>query len=254
MHILILEDEPKTAAGLCEMLYALRPDYTIVGCLPSVEEALSWFATHPHPDLIVSDIQLADGLCFALFEQLPEVIPVLFCTAFDHYAITAFENFGIDYVLKPVAESRLEKGLQKFEELIRKREVSDAENYAARFTDTLEELRVYRETIVVSYKDVILPVETSRIAYIHSEQGLVRLHTLQGKKYVLSVSLDELEKTLNPQHFFRANRQFILHKPAVAHAKRSLTRRLFVTLHLPEPQEIIVSKARAALFVNWLDS
>lgn len=255
MKILILEDEAKTANELCAMVERFSADCFVADRLSTVSAAIEWFSSNPLPDLIVSDIQLADGLSFSLFEHVPDVVPVIFCTAFDQYAIRAFETHGIDYLLKPIEEERLHKSLQKYEALKQLFGSVKPSGYEERFQDTMAVFQPrYRESVLVHYRDAILPVPVAEIAYVQSENGLVRVHTSGGKKYLISSSLDELEQTLNPDQFTRANRQYIVQRSVIESVQRTLTRRLTVTLKADIPERIIVSKARSGTFLKWLES
>lgn len=248
MNVLIIEDEIKTARELKKLVEQLRSDITVVEILPSVKAGIQWFGTHPKPDLVFSDIQLADGLSFDIYKNIPVHTPVIFCTAFDEYAIRAFEANGIDYLLKPVDEQRLQQALDKYEKLKDAFAVENKlESLLAQFT------RQYKQTLLVHFQDKIIPVKTADITYLHYSNGIVSVYTGSHQKYILSSTLDELETMLNPGSFFRANRQFIINRQAIVNVEHYFSRRLVVKLTVTTPEQIIISKVKASEFLQWME-
>jgi two-component system, LytTR family, response regulator LytT len=253
MTILIIEDEIKTARELKSQVEALRPDITVVDLLPSVKAGIQWFSTHPSPDLVLSDIQLADGLSFDIYKHTRVTTPIIFCTAFDEYAIRAFEANGIDYLLKPVDETRLQQALDKYEQLkdLFSVEKSDYEkkldNLLTRFAYN------YKNTLLIHFQGKIIPVKTADIAFIHYANGIVSIYTHNRQKHVLTQTLDELETMLHPDHFFRANRQFIINRSAIVNVEHYFSRRLVVQLTVTAPENLIVSKVKSSDFLQWME-
>jgi DNA-binding LytR/AlgR family response regulator len=253
MNVLIIEDEIKTARELKKLVEELRDDITVVDILPSVKAGINWFATHPTPDLVFSDIQLADGLSFDIYKAIPVHTPVIFCTAFDEYAIRAFEANGIDYLLKPVDENRLQQALDKYEKLkgVFATEKNDyekkLENLLARFTNN------YKSTLLIHFQEKIIPVKTADISFIHYANGIVSIYLANHQKHVTPSTLDELEDTLHPDQFFRANRQFIINRQAIVNVEHYFSRRLVVRLAFAPPENIIVSKVKSTEFLQWME-
>ncbi|WP_338873362.1 LytTR family DNA-binding domain-containing protein [Spirosoma sp. SC4-14] len=249
MNVVVIEDELLAAKELCNLLASLRPNWTVVATLQSIDETVVWLAQHPAPDLIFSDIQLADGLSFQVFSTVDVTCPVIFCTAFDQYAIRAFEANGIDYLLKPIELNRLALAIKKYENLI-------ASNTPAlpTFQRLLEQLSrpASPTSLLVYHRDSITPLSVSGILFVHYEEGVVSATTVTGQRYVLSQTLDELEKLLSPHLFFRANRQFIIHRQSVQKGERYFGRKLIVKLTIPTTEPVIISKAKVSEFLNWL--
>jgi DNA-binding LytR/AlgR family response regulator len=253
MNVLIIEDEIKTARELKKLVEELRDDITVVDILPSVKAAIAWLESHPEPDLIFSDIQLADGLSFDIYKNTHIHTPVIFCTAFDEYAIRAFEANGIDYLLKPVDENRLQQAFDKYEKLkatfsVEKNEYEKKlENLLAQFTHN------YKNTLLIHFQEKIIPIKTSDISFIYYSHGIVSVHLVNLQKHVIPSTLDELETQLHPGLFFRANRQFIINRNAIVNVEHYFSRRLIVRLNVATTENIIVSKVKAAEFLQWME-
>lgn len=254
MNVLIIEDEIKTARELKTLVEQLRDDITVLDTLPSVKTSIQWLAANPAPDLIFSDIQLADGLSFDIFKITPVQSPVIFCTAFDEYAIRAFETNGIDYLLKPLDETRLMQALNKYEKL-KGVFSNEKNNYEKKLENLLTQFATnYKTTLLIHFQEKIIPVKTADVACIHYSNGITGIYTLTKQKYVLPSTLDELEAILQPDLFFRANRQFIINRQAIVNIEHYFSRRLVVRLTIPTPGHIIISKVRSAELLHWLEN
>jgi DNA-binding LytR/AlgR family response regulator len=250
MKIVVIEDEKITADDLIENLLAVKPNYTIVKILKSISEALAFFQQQPEVDLIFSDIQLGDGLSFDIFKKVKINVPIIFCTAYNEYALEAFKANGIDYILKPFDITEIKKAIEKFELLTNKNEVS--------INKLLEYLSIKQSTannvsILVYQKDVIIPINTYDIAILQLNNGIVKLMTFNGTTYFTTQSLEEIEK-LNLLFFFRANRQFILHRKVVKDVVQHFNRKLLVHLSMPFDEQIFISKEKTPAFLTWLTS
>lgn len=250
MNVLILEDESKTARELAAMLQEFDDSINILAIIDSVEKARQWFLTNESPDLLFSDIHLADGLCFDLFTKIDLQTPVIFCTAFDEYLLSAFDTNAVSYLLKPVNSDQVEKALGKFRRL----HGSFNNTVPVAIAQWSREMRsTYKSTILVNQREKIIPVKTEDIACCYLDNSILYLITFSNQRYFLTTNLDELERTLNPEHFYRANRQCILHRHAVANAERFFARKLIARLTVPTPEPVIVSKAKASDFLKWLE-
>ncbi|WP_138485094.1 LytR/AlgR family response regulator transcription factor [Dyadobacter bucti] len=261
MRILIIEDETKTGKELKRQLEALNDTLEILSILPSIKSAVKWFSENQLPDLIFADIQLADGLSFEIFKQLKIQAPVIFCTAYDEYAIRAFEADSIDYLLKPVDENKLEFSLAKYERMKglftnSKEDSSKVSGLEKRFEQMLSKFdtAAYKTTILVHFQEKIIPVKTSEILYIHYENGLVSICLSGNQKYITTHTLDDLEGMLNPVDFFRANRQFILSRASISSVEHYFTRRLAVKLIVTTPEPVIVSKVKSSELLRWMEA
>ena len=114
MKILVIEDEPLVAESLMKMVKQLEPSAELIGPIPTVKASLEWLEENIQPDLILSDIQLADGISLDIFYEQRVSCPIIFTTAYNEYAIRAFKVNSIDYLLKPVDKKELQDAFQKF--------------------------------------------------------------------------------------------------------------------------------------------
>jgi len=251
MKIVIIEDEAFTAEDLKESLLSVNPEIQITATLNSVANAIAWFKIHKHPDLIFSDIQLGDGLSFEIFQAASVSVPVIFCTAFDEYAVNAFKSNGIDYILKPFNKTDIAASLKRYQELEKKFAGNSLsiEKMLQFFKD--KETQQKKVSVLVYYKDKILPVRVDSIAVFFLENKITYLITFDQKIYTINKPLDELEKTVGSD-FFRANRQFLIQRDAVKEAAQYFARSLSVTLSIQFTEKIKVNKAKVPDFLNWL--
>ena len=252
MKIVIIEDEQLTANDLVKTIRKINPDITIAALLYSVEDAIVWFKKNEHPDLIFSDIQLGDGLCFDIFKSMEITSPIVFCTAYDEYALTAFKTNGIDYILKPFNEESVSMALMKYNEL-EKRFSAKRNDLGALFE--LFENRESRKkgSLLVYYKDKIVPIKIAEIALFYIDNEITHLITFDQKNFTINNPLDELENTVGPD-FFRANRQYLIQRKAVKEAAQYFSRSLSVTLTIPLKETIKVNKVKVPDFLNWLSA
>lgn len=251
-NVLIIEDEIKTAKELRNLIETLREDFNVVNIVGSIESTNKWLDENEEPNLIFSDIQLADGLSFKIFRNRTLNCPIIFCTAFDEYAIQAFDANGIDYLLKPIDEEKLTRSLNKFSKIM---SITDIEEYKEKLNQMLEQTNNnYKKSLLIYFKDKIIPIKTENIDFIHSESGLVTVYLNNGQRYIVNYTLDALEKRLNPQEFYKANRQFIINRRTIQDVEHYFTRRLIVRLKVNTPDNIIISKVKATDFLRWVET
>ena len=254
--VLIIEDEMKTAKALKQSIEDSKLDVDVLRIVQSVKGALKWFETNEAPDLIFSDIQLADGLSFEIYKQIEIFSPIIFCTAFDEYAIDAFKANGIDYLLKPIDEEKLNQSLEKFQKMknIFGKTTSN-ESDRSKLESILEKfVSNYKKTILVHFQGKMIPLKMADIAYIQYELGNVYVVTFENKKYTINQTLDEFENMLNPIDFFRANRQFIIQREAVSNLENYFSRRMILKLTIPTSEVIIISKTKSPQVLKWLEN
>ncbi len=253
MKVLIIEDERKPAQELKQLLIKLRPEWQVLDIIPGAEDAIEWFAANPMPDLIFSDIQLADATSFRIFEQVKPTCPIIFCTAYDEYAIKAFETNGIDYLLKPIDSAKLEKSLDKLTRFENMFGAADTNGYDL-VSQLIGKMKASsNKTLLVHYKEKIIPLKYSDVAYFYYQQGIVITKLHSGQQYFLAKTIDELETLANPDDFFRANRQCLLSRNAIKSVERFFGRKLVAHLHTDVPEPIVVSKAKSGAFLLWLE-
>jgi DNA-binding LytR/AlgR family response regulator len=249
MKIVIIEDEKFTALDLAQTINQLDPSIDICAILHSVEEGKAWFAQNSAPDLIFSDIQLGDGLSFEILGS--EFIPVIFCTAFDEYALNAFNSNGIDYILKPFTLESVGAALQKFKNLTTAKIEALPNQYEA-VRRLLSEIKSPKpSSLLIQHRDVIIPIKIEDIAVFQLDKGMVHLLTFKNTKHFPNKSLDELEAMVGGD-FFRINRQFLVNRKAIVNASSIFSRKLSLSLSVTVDQVITVSKEKSPVFLQWL--
>ncbi|HTI10608.1 MAG TPA: LytTR family DNA-binding domain-containing protein [Puia sp.] len=254
MRILIIEDERKAAQELRSLILSLKPEWNIVEILPSAGEAIEWLTENKMPDLIFSDIQLADAVSFDIFQKVRVDCPIIFCTAYDEYAIKAFETSSIDYLLKPVDKGKLERALLKLDKM-RSLFASNTGNSFVDMGKLIGQLSsTANKTILVHHKEKIIPVNYADIAYFYYGQGVVAIKLNNGGSYHISQGIDEIEASSDTRLFYRANRQFLINRNAIRNIEKFFARKLVVKMNMDTPETLIVSKAKASDFLNWLEN
>lgn len=250
MKVLIIEDEAPAARRLAQLVKECRPGTEIVAQLDSVETAVEWLNNNPAPDLAFMDIQLADGLSFDIFKATAVKCPVIFTTAYDEYAIKAFKVNSIDYLLKPIDKQELASAFDKFDGL--KNQPSPEPLNISEIVKAFGGQQ-YRTRFLVKQGQRLIPVGTEEIAYFFAEEKLVFILTHDNHKYAIDYTLEQLETQLDPQHFFRANRKFMVSMKSVKDIHLSFNGKLKLYLNPPHNgEEIYVSRERAPEFKNWL--
>jgi two-component system response regulator LytT len=251
MKVIIIEDEPRTARELSSILENLDSAIEVVAILTSVGSAIKYFQEQAAPDLIFSDIQLGDGLCFEIFKEVQLNVPIVFCTAFDEYAIHAFESNSIDYLLKPLEEEMVERSILKYNRI---KAHYSPDTYATHLNKVLVQMDgAYKQSILVHYRDKIIPLKVADICYVYANAGVITLHTSGDHDYPVPFTIDQLETMLNPQLFFRANRQFIINRNMIQDIEHYFNRRLFLKLQCDTPVKIIVSRLKVQDFLLWVE-
>lgn len=252
MKVIIIEDEERTANELRNMLLGIDGDIQVEVILGSVAAALAWFEQNPMPELIFSDIELGDGLSFEVFKKISIEVPVIFCTAFDEYAIRAFESNGIDYLLKPIDESMLQKSVEKY--LRFKEHLLSGGERAVNMERVIQQMESpYKQTLLVNYREKIIPVKLAEVGLIYSSEGTVSLYLQDNRSFMVSYTLEQLELLLDPYQFFRANRQFIVNRDFIDDVESYFNRKLVIFSKVKSPEKIIVSRIKAQLFLKWLE-
>lgn len=246
MKVIIIEDEEYIADNLRQAILKCRKNYVILAMLSSVEESIRYLRGHDTNNcLIFSDVSLGDGTCFDVFSKVKVQAPIIFCTAYDKYAIEAFNTNGIDYILKPITHKRLEQAIEKFEQLI--------------FNPTFQEEKIRTisekfsvpKNFLVNYRDKIIPYEEEAIAAFYIDNGIVYLCDFKGQAYAINKSLEDIEQELSPE-FYRASRQAIINRSAVKELKKTDSRKLILILKVDILHQITISKEKISDFKKWL--
>ena len=250
MKALIIEDELMAAKTLKKLLGEVSPDTEIVGVLESIEDSVDWISQHPMPDLIFMDIHLADGSSFTIFDRVTVTCPVVFTTAYDEYALKAFEVNSIDYLLKPISKEALERAVAKYHSLGRGLQQEQLEAVLKH----LGAKPKFKSCFLLPERDKLVPLPTNDIAYAYIDTKTVKLVTFDDKTFFMNQTLDDILAQLDPHEFFRANRQFLISRNAVKDVSVWFGNKLAINLTVETPEKVIVSKARVAEFKAWFVS
>ena len=254
MKILIIEDEQLVAESLIKLVKQLEPGAELYGPLPTVKESLQWLGQNPHPDLILSDIQLADGISLDIFSAFKLTCPVIFTTAYNEYAIRAFKVNSIDYLLKPIDKADLQQALEKFHLLRSKFNDPGYLNEIKELFTNFNKGKQFKDRFAVNIGRSITLVSLENIALFLKEE-LIYLINNDGARFITDYrSLDEVEELVDKEKFFRVNRQHLVQLPAIESYRSDDTGKLNLKLKGIKNNDLSVSKEKAAEFRKWFDS
>lgn len=250
MKTIIIEDEKFAAERLEKMIHEVDPGIRIIAKLGSVQDAVSWLNSNTC-DLIFLDIQLSDGLSFSIFDKISIKTPIIFTTAYDQYAIKAFELNSVSYLLKPIRKDELKEGLTKYKEL--------KSAFSIDFENLLDGIQgkqnAYKKRFLIQVGEKLKKIETNDIAYFYALEKNVFIKTYQNKSIALDYTLDALEDILNPEQFFRTNRKYIVSMDAISEMIAYSRGRVKLNLNPPVEDELetIVSIERSPKFKKWMN-
>lgn len=251
MTILLIEDEMLVAESLIKLVKQVEPGAGIIGPLTTVKEALYWLDTNAQPDLILSDIQLADGISLDIFAEYKHTCPVIFTTAYNEYAIRAFKVNSIDYLLKPIDKKELAAAFEKFHLLQSKFSDTDYIREMRSLFMDFNKSRKYKERFAANQGRSVALVPLSEIAMFRKEE-LIYLVNNEGNKLITDFrSLDEIEELVDPNLFYRVNRQHLVHIPFIESYRGDDTGKLTLKLKDIKTTDLVVSKEKAAEFKRW---
>ena len=257
MKILIVEDEDLAVKKLKKTLAGVDDSAEIVGETDSIKATVQWLESNPNPDLILMDIELADGQSFEIFNHTEVKSPVIFITSYDEYALKAFKVNSVDYLLKPVQKEDLQAALEKFREM-KKLYAPEKESSSISLEVLVKELQQklgskdYRKRFLVKLGQKLVSVEVEEIAYFFSDGRLNFFKTFDNKKYVVDYTMDELNNMLDPEKFFRISRSFYISVGSVAQIHDYFGNRLMLQLKPETEKEAIVSREKVSEFKTWL--
>ncbi len=251
MKVLIVEDEPLAQNNLRNLTMKLFDDLEIVGMLSSVKGAVQWLKNPENKlDLLFLDVELSDGMCFDIFEEVQTNAQIIITTAYDTYALKAFQIHSIDYLLKPIDPDELKAAVERCRKL-RSQPPIDAE--MLRKILSSEEKPTYKSRFVIRLGDRIVLLNTEEIAYFYAEDKSTYAVTKENKRYILDLTLDSVQEAVDPRRFFRVSRSQIVAIDAIENISKHLNNRLKIGL-LPKPEfETFVSRFRITDFMNWLE-
>lgn len=250
MKCIIIEDEAPAAKRLERLLSELRPPVITLCVTDSVETSVEWLKRNPHPDVIFMDIRLADGYSFEIFDQVAVQSPVIFTTAYDEYALKAFEVNSIDYLLKPIDEGRLEKSIAKLNRL---QAVSLPFEQLRELTRSFQKPSGYKTRFLIHMPERLMTIDISRVAYFEAKSKLVLLVTFENRHFPADYTLDELQNMIDPVQFFRINRRFLASFQALGGIYPWFNGKLKVDLNPPVKDPVYVSRERSGAFKDWLE-
>jgi DNA-binding LytR/AlgR family response regulator len=270
MKILVIEDEKPAARRLIQLIHERMPDAEIYDSIDTVTAAVAWLKNNPEPELIFLDIQLADGISFEIFEKVKVAAPIIFCTAYDQYAIKAFKLNSIDYLLKPVDPEELTIALEKFKmgrkepsislDQIRSLIQPPQKSFKTEPSISLDQIRSliqppqksFKTRFLVKIGERIQTVDVQDIAFFYSEDKVTFLQTRAGKKYIIDYILDDLEEMVSPDTFFRLNRKYISAISAIKDVFTYSNSRLKIHLENCTDNDILISREKMGAFKSWL--
>ncbi len=255
INVLIVEDEPHSGNMLKEMVANLRPEWKIEALLQSISETVEWLQQHEQPAIIFMDIELADGNCFSIFDQIHVDSGIIFTTAYNEFALKAFQLNSIDYLLKPIKEVDLLRSIEKVENAIERitNNVRPDIDYRHLASTILNSKQDYRQRFIISKRESFFKLSVVEIAYFYFDNRVTFAVTYDNKQHVLNQALDKIEQELDPKTFFRTNRQSIVNVEAIDRFETYFSGKLVVKLIHNLNDKIIISRAKATLFKEWLN-
>ncbi|SEL85119.1 LytR/AlgR family response regulator transcription factor [Parapedobacter koreensis] len=257
MNILVIEDERLAVEKLLQVLRKVRPTAQVIGVADSIAAAVAWLTANPgKPDLILMDIELADGQSFAIFDQVAVESPIIFVTSYDEYALKAFKVNSIDYLLKPIQQDDLKLALEKFDRT--QAIFKDNGRQQADIQKLIQELQkgtdatAYRKRFLVKHLQKLMPIEVANISYFFYEDRVTFFRTPDGVNYIVDYPVDEIETMLDPNMFFRINRGMLVAIHSIHQINPYFGNRLEIKLKPQYDKEVIVSREKVSNFKVWL--
>jgi two-component system LytT family response regulator len=253
MKVVIIEDENLIAKNLQLLLKQIDSTIEVVTVLDSVSGTVNWLKENQQPDLLFMDIQLSDGVSFDIFKKVKIDKPIIFTTAYNEYAIRAFKVNSVDYLLKPIDKEQLQRALDKYKKYYSPSGMADEQLKELLLSISNPAQKKYKERFLAHYKAGIVPLTESKVSYFVKDT-LIYLVTTENEKLVTDYNtIDEIEEVINPDKFFRANRQTIIHLDEVDTYKKHDTGKIEVHLKCDKNLRVDVSREKANEFVNWVD-
>ena len=253
MNVLIVEDEQLAQERLQLLINSYDPSINIIGCLESIEETVNWFNTKPHPDVLLLDIHLSDGESFEIFKKTQIQVPIIFTTAYENYAIEAFQLFSIDYILKPVTAEGIAAAFNKYKNIAAAFAPKDYHLLIEQIKDSA--LKNYKSRFLAKVGQRLFFVPAKEVAYFAADNKIVLLINNEGNRFVINTTMEKLVTELNPKQFFRLNRKIIVNIDAIAQVKPYHSNRLKLQLKSIQTQEeLIISRERVPEFKQWAES
>lgn len=258
LKVFILEDEPFGLDRLQKLIHEIDESITILGHAETIKSAVWWFKNNTPPDLIFMDIELSDGQCFEIFNQIELHVPIIFTTSYDEYALQAFKVNSIDYLLKPIRKADLEKALAKFNRITSIGGMSGtllSNETLDKLLSSLKEQvkKEYRSRFLVKQGQRWMTIESNEIAWFYAEGKICFLKTWENQRFIIDYTLEELEQMLDPALYFRINRSYLVHTKSIQSFQPYFNGKLIVSMS-PKPDEpsILISREKAQDFKKWM--
>ena len=254
MNIIIIEDEQLATERLKILIKQYDASINIIGCLETIEEAVHWFKTHQEPDLILMDIHLSDGHSFEILKKINVDKPLIFTTAYDQYAIEAFEHFSIDYLLKPISIDMLSNAFEKYKSIVNSFTPPDYKSWQKFIGSTIQSISHYKSRFLAKVGTKSYVIQTEDIAYFTADNKIVSITDTDDNIYNVNHTIEKIESMVNPADFFKVNRSTIVNLKMIQQIKPHFNNRLKLTLKCKrQHEEMIVSRERVSTFRNWLE-
>ena len=262
INVIIVEDEIRSGEMLRDMIADMRPQWNIQAMLQSVAETVSWLNNNEHPHIIFLDIELADGNCFVIFDEVEvDNTGIIFTTAYHEYALKAFHLNSVDYLLKPIKSSDLERAINKFDKMLEiLAKVQDDEKQENKTIDYQELAKSimkanggYRKRFLIAKREAFFKLGVDEIAYFYFDSRVTFAVGFDGRQHILNHSLDKLDEELNPEAFFRSNRQTIINIEAIEKFESYFSGKLVIKLVNGLNNKVMISRAKAVAFKEWMN-
>jgi len=256
MKILIIEDEELAVKKLQKTLSSIEESADVVGITNSITSSVEWLSQHPLPDLILMDIELADGQSFEIFDKVDVKCPVIFTTSYDEYAVKAFKVNSVDYLLKPIQKEDLQAAIEKYRQL--KQQFTGQASHTMKVEQLVKELkqqlqpREFRKRFLVKHGNKLVPVEISEVAYFFSDNGLNFFMTRDNRRYIVDYLMDEIETMVDPEKYFRVNRSLTVTYDSIEKMEDYFGGRLILKLRPVHDKEALVSREKVQEFKKWM--
>lgn len=254
MRIIIVEDEIHNYRLIRGMIENIRPDWEIVECFESVKSTVNWLESNTAPDLIFMDIQLTDGISFSIFDQTNVESMVIFTTAYDEYALRAFQVNSIDYILKPIKHDKLKTAIEKFETIFYHSSGTEESHpdYQGILKAITQGEKKYRKRFLISGATSYFKLNTEDIAWFSTENRMTTAYTFDGKSHIIDLTIEKLEEQLDPEQFFRTNRSTMVHVNSIRKFENHFGGKLILRLIHPFDEPITISRLKATEFKEWV--
>jgi len=254
MNIIIIEDEQLATERLKILIKQYDASINIIGCLETIEEAVHCFKTHQEPDLILIDIHLSDGHSFEILKKINISKPLIFTTAYDQYAIEAFQHFSIDYLLKPISFEMLSNAFEKYKSIVNRFTPPDYKSWQKFIGSAIQNLSHYKSRFLAKVGTKSYVIQTEDIAYFTADNKVVSIIDTDDNIYTVNQTIEKIESMVNPADFFKINRSTIVNQKMIQQFKPHLNNRLKLILKCKrQHEEMIVSRERVSAFRNWLE-